>query len=68
MSQSETYRHHAERARADADSATLENVKERLLRAESAWLAMANRQESVDRARAQRENAQASAKTLQEIT
>lgn len=51
-----SYREQAARARADADAATLDNVRERCLRAESAWLAMATRQETVDRARAQREN------------
>lgn len=50
-----SYREHAARARADAEAATLENVRERCLRAEAAWLAMAARQESVDRAREQRE-------------
>lgn len=49
------YREHAARARADADAATLDNVRERCLRAEAAWLEMAERQEGVDRARAKRE-------------
>ncbi len=49
------YREHAARARADAESATLDNVRERCLRAEAAWLEMAERQEGVDRARAKRE-------------
>jgi len=49
------YREHAARARADADAATLDNVRERCLRAEAAWLDMAERQEGVDRARAKRE-------------
>lgn len=49
------YREHAARARADADAATLDNVRERCLRAEAAWLEMAERQENVDRARAKRE-------------
>lgn len=51
------YREHAARARADAEAATLDNVRERCLRAEAAWLAMAARQESVDRARERREPA-----------
>lgn len=50
-----TYREHAARARADAEAATLDNVRERCLRAEAAWLDMATRQERVDTARAQRE-------------
>jgi hypothetical protein len=49
------YREHAARARADAEVATLDNVRERCLRAEAAWLEMAERQENVDRARAKRE-------------
>lgn len=49
------YREHAARARADAEAATLDNVRERCLRAEAAWLEMAERQENVDRARAKRE-------------
>jgi len=49
------YREHAARARADAEAATLDNVRDRCLRAEAAWLEMAERQENVDRARAKRE-------------
>jgi len=49
------YREHAARARADAEAATLDNVRERCLRAEAAWLEMAERQDNVDRARAKRE-------------
>lgn len=54
------YREHAARARADAEAATLDNVRERCLRAEAAWLEMAERQENVDRARAKREQDQLS--------
>lgn len=50
-----SYREQAARARADAEAATLENVRDRCLRAEAAWLAMAARQETVDRARQERE-------------
>ena len=39
-------------ARNDATSATLDNVRERCLRAEAAWTAMANRVERGDRMRA----------------
>lgn len=49
-----SYREQAARARADADAATLDNVRDRCLRAEAAWLAMAVRQENVDRARDRR--------------
>lgn len=55
MAQHNNYRENAARARADADAATLDNVRERCLRAEAAWLDMAVRQERVDAARAQRE-------------
>jgi predicted RNA polymerase sigma factor len=49
-----TYRQQAEQARADADAATLDNVRDRCLRAEAAWLAMAERQERIDTGRAGR--------------
>jgi len=49
----------AARCRAEADLATLENVRERCLRAEAAWLDMAARQEQVATARARREGAAA---------
>lgn len=52
-----SYREQAARARADAEAATLDNVRDRCLRAEAAWLAMAARQETVDRARQERERA-----------
>ena len=55
MAQQNNYRENAARARADADAATLDNVRDRCLRAEAAWLDMAVRQERVDLARAQRE-------------
>ncbi|MDT8758570.1 hypothetical protein MZO42_07660 [Sphingomonas psychrotolerans] len=57
-----TYRGYAERAQADADAATLENVRERNQRAAEAWKQMAERQERTDRGRAQRENAAAAAR------
>lgn len=53
------YRAQAARCRAEAALATLENVRERCLRAEAAWLDMAARQESVADARARREAAPA---------
>ncbi|MEZ0244249.1 MAG: hypothetical protein ACAH11_12800 [Sphingomonas sp.] len=49
------YRENAAQARRDAESATLDNVRERCLRAEAAWLDMAERQERVATARAERE-------------
>lgn len=47
-----TYRQLAASARTDADSATLDNVRDRCLRAEAAWIAIAERQERVENARA----------------
>lgn len=41
----ETYRARAAQARADANSAQLENVRDRCLRAEAAWNEMADRVE-----------------------
>ena len=43
LSDRETFAARAADARADADAATLENVRERCLRAEAAWIAMAER-------------------------
>lgn len=57
-----TYRGYADRAQAEADSATLENVRERNQRAAQAWMQMAERQERTDRGRAVRENAAAAAR------
>lgn len=57
MAQTLNFRQHAARCRVDADAAPLDNVRDRNLRAEAAWLAMAERQERVDSARAEREGA-----------
>jgi hypothetical protein len=48
----ETFLARAEQARADADAATLENVRERCLRSEIAWREMAARVERTDAMRA----------------
>jgi len=48
----ETYLARAEQARAEADAATLENVRERCLRSATAWLEMAARVERTDQLRA----------------
>jgi hypothetical protein len=45
------YAARAAEARADADAATLDNVRERCLRSEAAWSAMAARAERSDKAR-----------------
>ncbi|MFV0624649.1 hypothetical protein ACBY01_11655 [Sphingomonas sp. ac-8] len=50
-----SFRDHAAQAHADAEAATLDNVRDRCLRAEAAWMAMAERQERVDRLRADRD-------------
>ncbi|GAA0444447.1 MULTISPECIES: hypothetical protein [Sphingomonas] len=52
-----SYREHAAQAHADAEAATLDMVRDRCLRAEAAWVAMAERQERVDKLRAEREGA-----------
>lgn len=49
------YREHAQRAQADADAATLENVRERNQRAADAWGQMAERIVRTETARAARE-------------
>ncbi|WP_404337593.1 hypothetical protein AB2M62_02725 [Sphingomonas sp. MMS12-HWE2-04] len=51
----DSYRDHAAKAQEAADSATLENVRERNQRAAQAWTEIAERHERTERARAQRE-------------
>jgi len=48
----ETFLARADQARAEADAATLENVRERCLRSETAWREMAARVERTDAMRA----------------
>ncbi len=55
------YRALAATARIDADAAALDNVRDRCLRSEAAFLAMAARQDLADRNRARREAEQATA-------
>lgn len=59
----------AAEARADADSAELTNVRDRCLRAETAWLVMAERAERTERLRAAHEiaKAQDAAKAAEEL-
>ncbi|MEK7343909.1 MAG: hypothetical protein AABZ73_08815 [Pseudomonadota bacterium] len=45
----------AAEARSQADAAVLDNVRDRCLRSEAAFLAIAHRQDRVDRSRALRE-------------
>jgi len=47
--QLEFYLARAEQARADAEAATLEHVRERCLRSEAAWTALADRAERSER-------------------
>ncbi|UZK65960.1 hypothetical protein [Sphingomonas sp. M1-B02] len=56
-----TYRTYADKAQTDADAATLDNVRDRNLRAAYAWTQMADRQERTERARAVREGTAAAA-------
>ena len=60
-SQLDFYRARASESRADAEAATLDNVRDRCLRAAAAWDAMAARAERSDthRARAEAEKAAA---------
>jgi hypothetical protein len=51
MTDREAYAARAAEARLQAGAATLENVRQRCLRAEAAWLAMAARAERSERAR-----------------
>ncbi len=55
--ESDLYRTRAAQCRTEADQATLENVRDRSLRAEAAWIAMAERGERHDQLRADRETA-----------
>jgi hypothetical protein len=48
----EVYLLRAEEARTQADEATLENVRDRCLRAEAAWMEMAARAERTEKMRA----------------
>lgn len=59
MTLQETYAARAAEARADAEAATLANVRDRCLRAEAAWLDMAERAGRTDEARARHAAAKA---------
>ena len=48
----DVYRLRAEQARAEADEATLANVRDRCLRAEAAWMEMATRADRTEKMRA----------------
>ena len=55
----EFYLQRAEQARADADRATLANVRDRCLRSAEAWSEMAARAQKVERLRSENETAKA---------
>jgi hypothetical protein len=55
----DVYRLRAEQARAEADVATLENVRDRCLRAEAAWMEMAARADRTEKMRADQAAAKA---------
>jgi hypothetical protein len=61
MKDQERYRELAAQARSDADSADLANVRDRCLRAETAWTIMAERAERTERLRTAHEVAKAHA-------
>jgi len=68
MQQHHVYREQAAKARADAEAATLDNVRERCLRAEAAFTAMAERLERIGRAREIREAKGDAPTSIQETT
>jgi hypothetical protein len=51
MSQHDFYLARASEARADADNAKLDNVRDRCLRSEAAWMSMADRAERGEKMR-----------------
>lgn len=57
MRESELFASRAAAFREQAETADLANVRERCLRAEAAWMAMANRALGSERARAERDTA-----------
>ena len=55
MRDSDTFTAHATRCHDEADAATLDNVRDRALRAEAAWTAMAVRSRKTEASRDARE-------------
>ena len=55
MRDSDTYSAHAARCHEEAESASLDNVRDRALRAEAAWSAMADRSRKTEASRDARE-------------
>jgi hypothetical protein len=66
--QSEFYRARAIDARADADAASLDNVKERCLRAAAAWETMADRADRTSKMRDRQEAEKAERLATAEIS
>ncbi|ANI78646.1 MULTISPECIES: hypothetical protein [Sphingobium] len=61
------YRALAAQARSEADASSLDNVRNRCLRSEAAFLTMAHRQDLADANRARREAAAAAAKDAETV-
>jgi len=59
LSEAPLYRARAEECRTQADETSLQNVRDRCLRAAAAWVAMAERGERADAMRAEQEKAKA---------
>jgi hypothetical protein len=67
FTQLQFYRDRAAQARADADAAILDNVRDRCLRSEAAWTVLADRAEKTEQLRSAQEAAKAAALEAQEI-
>ena len=67
-SQLDFYRARVEQARADADAATLDHVRERCLRSEAAWLQLAGRAQRAEDMRAREDEHRAAEKEARETT
>ena len=68
QTEQETFFARAQQARADADAATLDNVRDRCLRAESAWTQMALRAARTQESRAKLKAEKAAAAETGELT
>lgn len=64
FTQLQFYLARAEQARADADAATLDNVRDRCLRSEAAWTQLAERAAKTEQLRVAHEAAKAAALEL----
>jgi hypothetical protein len=66
MTDRETFLARAAESREQADAAKLDNVRERCLRSEQAWMIMADRAERTEQMRATQIEAKAAAAALQD--